>query len=280
MKVYEIKRKEIKYEEKKLYALNNIDNEKLDENSEFLIASITKLFTAIALLTLHQEKKLNINDTFKEYLDNKELEKVKIIDVMNHISGIKCMPDLLNDRKLRRNKKYNNTTEVYNDFKDEKLIKHKKGDYSYSNLGYIFLGALIEKVTNTDYIDYITLKILKPLKMNNTGFGKINITPYNSKGKKLTKNFYNERTFAGSAGGLKSTAGDFIKFKNFYKLLTPETLKSLPETLKFYYNKDEDKLFNITANGSIEGGASYLKIKYDNNWKCKDVFLYFLTVIN
>jgi len=60
MKINKLKMKRIVYREKKCYAINNMDTEKLDENSEFYIGSVTKLFTAISLLILHQEKKINI----------------------------------------------------------------------------------------------------------------------------------------------------------------------------------------------------------------------------
>ena len=49
--------KMVEYQNKKTYALNNIDNDKLNELSEFPIGSVTKLFTIISLLLLHQNKK-------------------------------------------------------------------------------------------------------------------------------------------------------------------------------------------------------------------------------
>jgi hypothetical protein len=47
----------------------------------------------ISLLLLQQNKQININNTFEKYLNNKELAKVKIIDVINHVSGLKNMYD-------------------------------------------------------------------------------------------------------------------------------------------------------------------------------------------
>lgn len=61
---------------------NNIDNEKLNEKSDFLLASITKIFTIIALLIIQLQKLININDKCKKYIDNNELENVKIIDII------------------------------------------------------------------------------------------------------------------------------------------------------------------------------------------------------
>ena len=283
MKVHILPVKKMVYKNKKLYGINSIDSDKLDENSEFLIASITKLFTAVGLLILQEEKKLNINDTFKKYLDIKELEKVKIIDTMNHVAGFISMSDSFPSELSYTGKKFKNPTEICNRLRGEKIIKHKKGEYLYSPLAYIYLGALIEKVTGMEYTNYITEKILKPLKLNHTGFTDTNISLYNnfysSGSKKINKFIESERSLASSSGGLKSSIGDLIKFKNFYKLLSEETLKNIPESLKTYFIKDKDSDFFIKMAGMIEGGHSFLKIKYDKNWDNKDFHIVLTTIM-
>jgi CubicO group peptidase (beta-lactamase class C family) len=75
-------------------------------------------------------------------------------------------------------KKYKCTTDVYNDYSKEKLITQQIGIMNYSNVGYIILGALIEKITNEKYIDFVKNNILIPLKMENTGDEDTNITLY------------------------------------------------------------------------------------------------------
>ena len=57
----------VKYENNNIYTLNNIDNEKLDEFSEYPIASITKIFTIISLLLLHQNNQVNIYDNITPF---------------------------------------------------------------------------------------------------------------------------------------------------------------------------------------------------------------------
>ena len=281
MKIHTLPVKKMVYNNKKLYGINSIDSDKLDENSEFLIASITKLFTAVGLLILQEEKKLNINDTFKKYLDIKELDKVKIIDTMNHVAGFIVMTDAFPPAPelSYTGKKFKNPTEICNRLRGEKIIKHKKGEFLYSPLAYIYLGALIEKVTGMEYTNYITEKILKPLKLNHTGFTDTNISLYNSGNKKINKFIESERSLASSSGGLKSSVGDLIKFKNFYKLLSEETLKNIPESLKTYYIKDKDNDFYIKMTGDIEGGHSFLKIKYDKNWDNKDFHIVLTTIM-
>lgn len=276
MKSNQLKNKKVIYDKKKLYVLNNIDKEKLDEHSQFMIGSNTKIFTAISLLILHQEKKLNINHTFKKYLDHKEIENVKIIDVMNHISGIKRS---YNSRNPKGSKvRYNNTIEFYSSFKQEKFIKHKKGSNNYSNIGYILLGALIETVTNITYKEFVYKKILKPLKMKNSGFDidNINNIPYNFNLKKLTKYQKNQRFNLDANGGLISSVNDLKKFTNFHKLLNKNSIKKLQELYFFKYIK-EDKIYKIQHSGCASGTKSQLIIKYDTNMKLNEIKILFNT---
>ena len=181
-----------------IYIYFYIDKEGHNEYSEFPIGSITKVFTMISLLLLHQNKQININNTFADYLDNKELAKVKIIDVINHVSGIKNIYD--NYIYGSSKKKYKCATEVYNYYSKEKLRTQQIGVMNYSNVGYIILGALIEKITNEKYTDFVKSNILKPLKMENTGDEDTNITLYDYNSKILNKYQKYERTFASSAG--------------------------------------------------------------------------------
>ena len=70
MKTIKAKVKYVEYRDKKLYVLNTTDKEKLDEHSEFMIASITKVFLIFTLLILQQEKLLNINDNVDKYVES------------------------------------------------------------------------------------------------------------------------------------------------------------------------------------------------------------------
>ena len=171
--------KMIEYVKKKTYMLNTIDNEKLDKLSTFPIASLTKLFTLTSILLLHQNKQLNIYDNIGKYIDNSHIKNLKIIDIINHKSGLKRnWPTYKwNINKINNiNNIYKSATEVYTKWNDNDLIDNKlKGIYSYSNMGYQILGYLIEVVTGAPYFEYIKNNILIPLKMNNTGIDECNI---------------------------------------------------------------------------------------------------------
>ena len=279
MKLLEKKFKQVEYNNKKIYGINNIDSEQLSEISEFPIGSITKLFSIISLLLLHQNKQLNIYENIGKYIKNEHIKDLKIIDIMNHKSGLIRMYDGVIDGSSKI--KYESATQVYhkyNNYNNNKLINEKlKGVSSYSNIGFHILGYLIEQITGIKYSDFIKKNILIPLKMDNTGIEDCNITLYNKKLKKLTKYEKWERTFASSGGELKSCVKDLIKFSKFVKLLDKQTLDILKE-LYIYRKKNDENI--ISHPGYISGGSSGLRINYDNNYyKVKDIYISLQTAV-
>lgn len=129
------------------------------------------------------------------------------------------------------------------------------------------------------YNKYIHKNILIPLKMIHTGIDKTNITQYYFNIKKFKKYEKDMLMAAGSAGGLKSSISDLIKFKNFHKLLNNNSIKLLQEMYFCKYIK-EDKIYTIYHNGSIIGNLTQLRIRYDNNWKFKDINIRFSTNVH
>lgn len=222
-KIYEKKFKMLELFEDKIYGLNNIDDEILTTKSQFAIGSLTKLFTIIVLLLLHQQGKIDLLKTFSENcFDNEKLSDTKIIDVINHISGIKIDSDTHN-YEIGSLIKFKNATEVYDTFKNQDLIIKSVENYLYSNIGYIILGALIEKITGNNFKKVFNDLLFKPLDMNITGFDKSNIILYNNKAELLNKNMRNERTYASTAGQAISSIDDLLKFVNFPELLNSES---------------------------------------------------------
>lgn len=259
----------VEYKNSNIYYLNNIDDDVLDKFSEFPIGSITKIFTIIALLILHENKKININGNIGKYIDNDEIKDLKIIDIINHTSGLKNSWDGSTYGGSETN--YDTATEVYEEWNNGKLLDIKsRGFFSYSNIGYVVLGVLIEKVTNTKYSDFVKNNILSPLKMKNTGIGKCNMILYNRQEKKLSEYEKRERTFASSAGELKSSINDLIKFSKFTSLLNANTLKIIKELYMFF---ETDNTYEVHHGGSITGGVSQLLMSYNKDWQIKKIYV-------
>lgn len=266
--------KMIEYVNKNIYYLNTIDNDKLDEFSEFPIGSVTKLFTILSLLILHENKKINIYNNIGKYIDNDEIKNLKIIDIINHTSGLKNLWDgaPYGSSKI----KYNTATEIYNKWNNNKLLDmNMDGKYSYSNMGYIILGVIIEKISDMTYPDFVKENILIPLKMHNTGIEDCNITLYNYKQKKLSKYEKWERTFAIASGELKSCINDLIKFSKFTTLLNDDTLKIIKEFNIFLENNE---VYYIQKGGAITGGSAKFSLAYNKKWRIKDIYISLETI--
>ncbi len=263
------KLKSILYFDNKINAINNIDNDIINKYSQFPVGSITKIITIICLLILHQEHKLNINDKLNKYLDYPKNDRIKIIDIINHRAGF------IKNINLKIYKKFESAIDIYNYYCKYKLIKHKYGEYNYSNVGYIILGAIIEKITNTKYNNFVIKNILKPLRMNNTGFNKSNITLYNINQKKLNTNENNMRYLSSSSGILISCISDLIRLSNFHKLLNKDTLEILN---KLYIVNKKNGTIYIEHRGEIIGGHTILSFEYDTKWNIKNILLVLETI--
>jgi CubicO group peptidase (beta-lactamase class C family) len=270
-----MKFKSIIYYDNKISAINNIDNEIINKYSQFPVGSITKIITIICIFILQQKNKLNINDKLNKYLDENNISHIKIIDIINHRAGF------VKNINLKIFKKFESATDIYNYYvikNKVNLIKHRYGDYNYSNIGYIILGVIIEIITNIKYTDFVIKNILKPLKMNHSGFNKTNITLYNIKQKKLSTNEKNMRYLSSSSGMLISCIADLIKLSNFHKLLTKNTLEYFNKKQLLYIVNKKNGYLNIEHNGEITGGHTVLSFEYDMKWNIKKILLVLKTI--
>lgn len=121
-------------------------------DTPFIIGSMSKSFTALSIMQLVEENKIDINKPISTYIDtslyfkNKEDgDKIIVKQLLNQNSGIGTYQKLGN---LKITKNY--------------------GKYEYSNANYNLLGKIIESVSNESYSNYISKNILEPLGMNHT----------------------------------------------------------------------------------------------------------------
>lgn len=135
----------------------------------FRIGSITKQFTAIAIMKLQEQGKLNVKDPIHKYLPNyPHGDKITVHHLLTHTSGI---PDFTDDPDLLATMGQQVTVEQnMAKFKDKPLDFESGSEFQYSNPGYIVLGAIIERVSKQSYQDYVYEHIFKPLGMNDSGF--------------------------------------------------------------------------------------------------------------
>nr|WP_299337568.1 serine hydrolase domain-containing protein [Allomuricauda sp.] len=152
-------------------AYGHIDLESTQKHtteSQIGMASMGKMFTAIAIFQLRSKGELQLDDLISKHVDdleNKVLkDSVQIKHLLSHTSGLTSYWDELEDADSQSiNQSY-----IYDLVKNDSISGSVGKKMMYSNSGYIILGKIIEEITGLAYKEYITQNILNPLQMENT----------------------------------------------------------------------------------------------------------------
>jgi CubicO group peptidase (beta-lactamase class C family) len=182
-------------------------------DTKFRIGSITKQFTAAAVLKLAEEGKLKLSDPLLKYFpDYPKATGVTLQHLLTHTSGLHSYtekPDF-----------YSRVTQPV---KPQDLMDWAKEDepdfapgtdFHYCNTGYFLLGEIVAKVSGMSYAEYLDSTFFKPLGMKNTGIYD-NASPptqmaigYSVTDEKYEPALNWDMTWAGGAGAIYSTVGD------------------------------------------------------------------------
>ncbi len=157
--------------------------------THYRAGSITKLFTATAIMQLYQKKRLNLDVPLREYLPDfriksrfGSIDMITLRTILSHHSGL---PADWSDRM------FSDTPLMYSQLPKpiaKSYVAYPPNTiYSYSNLGYVLLGNVVEKVSKTPYDLYINKHILKPLDMNQSSIEVI------LSGTNISKSYHNGR---------------------------------------------------------------------------------------
>ena len=141
--------------------------------TRFFIGSITKQFTAAAILLLQQDRLLNVGDPIFRYLPDYPrdvAEKVTISNLLTHTSGIPNYTD--NISVLLRRTEYMSPADLIGLFAHDPLEFEPGTKFHYSNSNYILLGEIIERVSGQSYEAFLDKRIFKPCGMTNTGYAR------------------------------------------------------------------------------------------------------------
>ena len=143
------------------------------KNTTYNAYSVTKTFTALAVLQLVQHGKLRLDDSIKKYLpDIPYSSDITIKQVLSHSAGIPNPVPLSWIHLINENKTFDRDQFFSDVFSKNNRTKARPNEkYAYSNLGYVLLGQLIEKVSGTKYEEYIQNSIIKPLAIEKSELG-------------------------------------------------------------------------------------------------------------
>ena len=144
----------------------------------FRIASLSKQFTAAAVLFLESNGKLSIHDPIHKYLPSFGKESHRAITVyhlLTHTSGLPRVPEGNAGRERWSTMSRSPTpVDAYVQLAAETPLKHTTGErFEYSNFGFRVLSAVIEKVSGKTFADFMEQDVFQPLCMNQTGVARI-----------------------------------------------------------------------------------------------------------
>ena len=259
---------------------NNIAN---TTHTVFEIASLTKQFTATAILMLQEKKLLNVQDPLSKYIsDYPNGDKIKIYNLLTHTSGIQNNFNIVDS--LDSGKHTYTHEELIEIFKNKQLNFEPGASYEYSNSNYVLLGDIIEKVSKMKYEDYIQKNILIPLKMNETGFLsnqstiKDKATGYTliwEETNKYTKAIECESSLPYSAAEICSTVEDLYKWQSALftdKLIKKESLDQMFTPYLnncgygWFINKDSKGDKNVFHDGRLPGYTAFIERNVDKKY--------------
>lgn len=153
----------------KSYGFANFKNKtKIDLNTQFYIASISKQFTAAAILILSENGKLKLDQPVKDLIANFPYEGITIHHLLSNTSGIKDYIDYFAENWNKRKQANNDNVISYiNKIKPE--LEFETGSkFQYSNTNYVILAKIIEIVSNQSYPSFLERNIFKPCGLNQT----------------------------------------------------------------------------------------------------------------
>jgi CubicO group peptidase (beta-lactamase class C family) len=256
------------------YGMANLEhNAPCSPQTKFRLASLTKQFTAMAILILKNQGKLDVGDEIKKYVPNapKSWDGITVHHLLTHTSGIPNMTSFPEFKKMMRDRV--SVDELIGKFKDKPLDFKPGEKFKYSNSGYIVLGKIIETASGESYEAYLKEAIFEPLQMHDSGYDNPTYVLKNRAagyvrlpGLNLANSQYFDMSIPYSAGGLFSTVSDLLKWDQAL-----ETEKLVPKSLinamftpfkeGYAYGWGVDTNFGRSRSrhgGSIPGFASYI----------------------
>ncbi|MEF8832747.1 MAG: serine hydrolase [Candidatus Thermoplasmatota archaeon] len=188
------------------------------------MASVTKSFTALAILKLVERKEIELEDKISKYVPVKWNNNVTIQDLLTHSSGMPSLgvSEALIDRLIQMDERglaLSDLEDFYthlNSAKDE-IAAEPGEEFFYFNSGYALLGQIIEKVSGKSYPQFIQDEIFEPLDMKRSRFDydeKVEdiMTPYFMGEEEPEETPYPLREIGHPGGGLLSSANDFANY--------------------------------------------------------------------
>lgn len=261
---------------KKSYGLANVEYHiPLNAKSVFRMASVSKQFTAFAVLLLVDDGSIKLDDDIRQYLPELKdyRQKITINALLGHFSGLGDFEDHLDTLRnsslsgfMIGSEQFVSNAEYYAVIKDFPLVHQPNTSMEYSNHGYIILAQLVERVSGMTIREFTDKRIFSPLGMNDTFFSDSveEIIPNRATGYRSSETGEPLNHLAAlhtiGDGGLFTTVDDMLIWDNHF--YNPKLGKE-PQALMALMNKpnintpDSDEQKWYYANGQNTDGRYF-----------------------
>ncbi|MDC6385549.1 class A beta-lactamase-related serine hydrolase [Flagellimonas taeanensis] len=260
----------------KAFGLSNLELQvPMQTDNVFEIGSMTKQFTAVSILMLMEEGKLNLEDSITKFIPDYPTHghRITVHHLLTHTSGIKSFTSVKGLNAIAQNEM--EPMEVIDFFKDEPMDFAPGAEFKYNNSGYVLLGYIIEKVSEMSYEDFVEQRIFNRLGMASSRYASHSeVVPKRASGHHKKEDYINARHISFSipyaSGSLMSTVADMFTWEEAIKnhvLLNKETTQlaftnytlNNGDPIHYGYGwhvKEMEDMFSYEHGGSIFGFKS------------------------
>ncbi len=217
----------------------------MDTGNIFRIGSITKQFTACAILKLEEQGKLNLNDDITRFIPDYPTYgiHISIENLLTHTSGIKSFTGMKEWTSEFQKNEFA-PLDFIHWFWNQPLEFKPGAEFRYNNSGYFILGYIIEKVSGKRYPEYLRDEFFTPLGLKNTRYDtSAAIIPHRAAGYEVTNGKYENMDYISmsqpfAAGGLVSSARDLYLWTKALENGRVISKESLQKARKAYILND------------------------------------------
>ena len=147
----------------------NQRKEPIQIDDQFQLASVSKMFTAEAVMLLHAQGKLDYDDPLTKYIPEFPYEGITIRHLLNHRSGLSRYETLADEHWPDRGIPMTNE-DVIDQFCKYKPEPYNKPDatFHYTNVNYVLLASVVERITGQHFEDFMKKQVFEPLGMDHS----------------------------------------------------------------------------------------------------------------
>ena len=215
-----------------------------DGDTKFRLGSVTKQFTAVAIMLLNERGLVDLDAPVKTYLPDAPAawDGVTVRHLLTHTAGV---PNFTDFDDYGASKTLPATMDsLIGRFRDRPLDFQPGEGWSYSNSGYILLTAIVEKASGKSYAEFVAETLFQPLGMADSGYDShAAVLPRRASGyaptaRGIVNADYIDMSIPQGAGALYSTTRDLLKWEQGLfggRLLTPASLALLTTPVRNQY---------------------------------------------